>query len=137
MVTRSRLKRTSGKKENARLKRLLTLWDAKSKFQQAELKDKKYDSKTSGSRYQIPALTVGGGVLNKKEDAVEYRVWVHPADGGDDYYIAKKDYYDALQEWRELKGTGHNVEPVLAVVWDNKFQDFREVAIPKKFSREW
>lgn len=136
MVARSRLKRGSGTKMTSRLKRLFNYMDAKSKFQQAEMKDKKYDSKSAGPRYQIPALTVAGGKLNKKEDAIEFRVWVHP-DRGDDYYIAKKTYYDAMQEWRELKGTGKNVEPVLAVVWDNKFQDFKEVQIPKKLEREW
>jgi len=83
---------------------------------------------------EIPALTKSGGLLSKfggKKKVLEYRVWVHPKEGGDDWYYTA----DTLEEMKRIrKGLLNDkklvlVEHPLAIVWDKKYEDFREVCI--------
>lgn len=139
MVKRGRLKKKGSARKKSRLKtvgrdkRLFKFLEAKDKFQKAELKTKGYDAREEGPRYQIPALTMSGGRLKRPEDAVEFRVWVHPKDG-DDFYYSYKRISEARLESERMRASGEfaKVEKPLAVVWDNKFQNFKEVALPKK-----
>lgn len=139
MVKRGRLKKKGSARKKSRLKvvgrnkRLFKFLEARDKFQKAELKNKGYNAREEGPRYQIPTLTMSGGTLEKLEDAVEFRVWVHPK-SEDDFYYSYKRISEARSESERMRATGEfaKVETPLAVVWDNKFQNFKEVALPKK-----
>ena len=85
---------------------------------------------------QIPALTRSGGTLKSLKDAKEFRVWVHPKKGDDYYYASPKVARAiALGERAFSKKEGY-VEIPLAVIWDKKHQDYREVQIPAKILRK-
>jgi hypothetical protein len=87
---------------------------------------------------EIPAYTLSGGKLKNfgREKAVkEYRVWIHPK-GKDDYYYALKNKGELIavsiglgiqKDVDEKKIM--RVENPLAVVWDKKFKNYREVRI--------
>jgi hypothetical protein len=83
---------------------------------------------------EIPALTKSGGLLSEFGGVgvvLEYRIWVHYHDGRSDEYYTNDDL-DALLETREelLKDKEIIiVEQPLAIVWDDKCDDYREVCI--------
>jgi len=84
---------------------------------------------------KISALTMSGGALSKfgGQSAVkEYRVWVHPKGGGDDYYFVAKTLDEINRKKASLENSGNYVEEPLAVVWDEKYKKYREVVIDKK-----
>jgi len=84
---------------------------------------------------KISALTLSGGKLSKfgGQSAVkEYRVWVHPKGGGDDYYFVAKSLDEISRKGQSLVNKGDYVEKPLAVVWDAKYKKYREVVIDKK-----
>jgi hypothetical protein len=91
---------------------------------------------------RIPALTLSGGALSKfggKKAVKEYRVWVHPKGGGDDYYYSFKVEADIPSIRRALAGEakkGNKIEKTLAVVWDKKNKRYREVVIDYPMKKE-
>ena len=82
---------------------------------------------------RIPALTLSGGKLSEFGRVVRYRIWVHYRDGNDDsYYEFMPNELKKAKLFREklLKDKRFAiVEPVIAVVWDEKFRKYREVVI--------
>ncbi|MEO0126320.1 MAG: hypothetical protein ABIL44_01050 [candidate division WOR-3 bacterium] len=86
-----------------------------------------------GFPIKIPLLTASGGILRQPEFALEFRVWVHPVNGDDKAYCfsslkeAKKRYPLICKDKRWAI-----VEPIIAVVWDNRIMNFREVLIKTK-----
>lgn len=86
------------------------------------------------SKKEISALTKSGGLLSKfggHPKVQEYRVWVHYHDGRDDDYLTHLDFLGILEMREQLKQDKSVVylETPLAVVWDKKCQDYREVCI--------
>lgn len=75
---------------------------------------------------KIPALTKSGGErkVNSK-NILEYRVWVHPKKGGDDYYYRSKTHKGILVIRKSVLKEGYVEEP-LGVVLD-KDEEYREV----------
>jgi hypothetical protein len=65
-----------------------------------------------------PALAKSGGGYFYDE-VLEYRVWVHPAQGGDDSYRAFATYEDAMAFSR----TAHGAEPPLVLVLQREWVD--------------
>ena len=60
---------------------------------------------------QYPALTaVGGGYV--WDEVLEYRVWCHPEDGGDDYYYAYTSYEEAREAVDLLRRSDHSIAQV-------------------------
>ena len=83
---------------------------------------------------EIPALTKSGGLLSNHGGAksvIEYRLWVHYHDGGDDKYFESNDLNALLEKIKKLLEDKKIaiVEQPVAVVWDDKHQDHREVCI--------
>lgn len=83
---------------------------------------------------EIPALTKSGGLLSQfggKEAVLEYRVWIHYRSGGDDEYIVESDLARLQKARKRLLKDDQIalVEQPLAVVWDDKHEDYREVCI--------
>jgi len=93
---------------------------------------------------EIPALTLSGGALSEfgRHEAVEeYRLWMHPMDG-EDFYLRDEDR-SCLETTRsqlleDRKQDGYmfysklelaQVEEVVAVVWDDEKERYREVVI--------
>jgi len=82
----------------------------------------------------IPALTKSGGLLSDfggKGVVLEYRMWIHYHDGRSDEYQTS-DNLNVLLGLRKglLKSKDIAiVEQPLAVVWDEKKEDYREVRI--------
>lgn len=59
----------------------------------------------------------GGGYV--WDEVLEYRVWCHPKDGGDDYFYAYASYDEARQAADSLRATDESiakVEPPLALI---------------------
>lgn len=88
--------------------------------------------------FDIPALTLAGGKLGQYKhysDALEYRIWIHPLGGSDFYYSfntlkdARKRRGELMEEFKKGRSEFARVEPVIAVVWDRKYHNFREVRI--------
>lgn len=87
--------------------------------------------KGSRSTKWAPASTLSGGRLSDfggKTGVVEYRVWWHPFKG-DDQYKRSRSYREIVGMEKKLKAKGEFVEKPLAVVWDDKFGEYREVVI--------
>lgn len=83
---------------------------------------------------EIPAMTKSGGLLSEfggKKSVLEYRVWFHYHDGRDDEYYISDNLDDLLQERKGLLKDKEIVlvEQPLAVVWDDKYEDYREVCV--------
>jgi hypothetical protein len=79
---------------------------------------------------QIPALTKTGGTakINSKQ-IKEYRVWVHPTKGGDDYYYRSDTYKEIIAIRKDSLNEGY-VEKPLGVIQDKDGQ-YREVVLVK------
>ncbi len=84
---------------------------------------------------RIPAL-VGSkrGFLHKNElaKAVEFRIWVHPMSGGDDYYHVYGTLQYAASEFKKLQASGNYrvVEYPIAVVREPKHRSgYAEISI--------
>lgn len=75
---------------------------------------------------EIPVLTLAGGTLDEfggPEKALVYRVWVHGT-GGDD---ALNEFDTKEKAEQFIKDNEGAEKGVIAVVWDDKEKDFREV----------
>ena len=60
---------------------------------------------------KYPAIAgAGGGYV--WDDVLEYRVWCHPKDGGNDYYYAYSSYEEALQAADSLRRTDKTIAKV-------------------------
>lgn len=93
---------------------------------------------------KIPALTMSGGFTTEPEFALEFRVWIHPASGGEDFYLRYETLKEAIAGRKRMVNGNRKervlpskdyIEPVCAVVWRNKEQKYCEVGIcgkPKK-----
>lgn len=79
--------------------------------------------------HPIPALTLSGGTLKKLSDAKQFRVWHHPKKG-DDYYHTFSCIFEAKKHSERTKA-----ESPIAVVWDKRYKQYREVVIPKKLMK--
>lgn len=83
---------------------------------------------------KIPALCLSGGKLKDfggHKKALEYRVWVHPNEG-DDFCYRSENIKTLRQTRRKLlrnKRAYPIVEPIIAVVFDERFKKYREVLI--------
>lgn len=66
-----------------------------------------------------PALTKSGGGYFYDE-VLEYRVWVHPSSGGDDYYHAFPTYEQALDFSQTTEGAEEPLVLVLQREWINE-----------------
>lgn len=84
----------------------------------------------------VPAATLSGGKLSafvrKGAQVVEWRVWVHPGQGDDFYFRFEREDFDEAVALRAEKAENSQyalVEPVIAVVWDEEQQAYREVVI--------
>ena len=65
---------------------------------------------------EYPALAkAGGGYV--WDEVLEYRVWCHPEDGGDDYYYAFEEAETAL----ECSRTEDNAEEPLALILQKEY----------------
>jgi hypothetical protein len=65
-----------------------------------------------------PAATCGGGGY-VWDDVLEYRVWCHPEDGGDDYFYAFATFEEAAERGRNTKGA----EEPLALILQKEYID--------------
>lgn len=85
---------------------------------------------------EIPLLTKSGGKLSDFGDkALIYRVWYHnhekgTEDGCSEYFTIE----EAKDGAKRLKKTEEKVEAPIAVVWDDKIDDFREVVVVEKMT---
>ena len=82
---------------------------------------------------EIPALTKSGGLLSKfggKKAVLEYRIWVHDK-VAEDMYFKRNNLKELIKMRKQLLKDEKiaEVEQPLAVVWDDKCQDYREVCI--------
>jgi putative acetyltransferase len=68
-----------------------------------------------------PALTKSGAGYFY-DDVLEYRVWIHPKGGGDDYYRAFASYEPALQYSRSTTGAEEPLVLVRQEKWINEPQ---------------
>ena len=78
---------------------------------------------------KIPASCLSGGLLSDfggPKAVVEYRVWYH---GDEDDYWKSKTFKGIMKIWESKRKSNPYVEPPLAVVWDKKKEDYREVVI--------
>jgi len=85
---------------------------------------------------RIPALTLSGGKLSQfggLKAVKEFRIWVHPKSGGDDYYYVYKTIDGARSGYSRLKKNKSfaRVEIPCAVVRDKRYKKYREVVIDK------
>lgn len=83
---------------------------------------------------EIPVLTKSGGMLSDfggKRKVLEYRVWFHYHDGRSDSWITDTNFRNIQKRRRELLKDKKIiiVEQPLAVVWDSKDDEVREVRI--------
>ena len=81
--------------------------------------------------FEIPLLTLSGGLLESLDDALEFRLWLHPH-GGSDRIVRSWTLRPLLraQQEHDESGDWSLVEKPLAVVWDRVAHNFREVVIP-------
>jgi len=76
---------------------------------------------------QIPALTSSGGNINyDSAEILEYRIWVHPRKGGDDYYYRAETWDEIVSIGKSIQQEGF-VELPLGVIKDNN--GYREVVL--------
>ena len=79
----------------------------------------------------IPAGTKIGGRRNYKSKTIlEYRVWIHPKKGGDDYYYRAKTFEEIIRIRQSSLNKGYCEKP-LGVVKD-KDGSYREVFLVLK-----
>lgn len=87
---------------------------------------------------EIPALTLSGGMLSDfggKKEVLEYRIWIHGRDGRLDLNQGAYFYGNNLQELLKMRKELlkdkkiFKVEQPVAIVWDKKHRDYREVLI--------
>jgi hypothetical protein len=71
---------------------------------------------------QYPAVAgAGGGYV--WDEVLEYRVWCHPKDGGDDYYFAYVSYEEAREASESLRNSDDSiaqVEEPLALIFQRE-----------------
>jgi hypothetical protein len=83
---------------------------------------------------KIPALCLSGGRLKDfggHRKVAEYRFWIHP-NNGDDFYYRSESIQELKQKRKKLLGNKKDyalVEPVIAVVFDERFRKYREVVV--------
>jgi hypothetical protein len=71
---------------------------------------------------RYPARTKSGGG-HFYDDVLEYRVWIHPADGGDDYYRAFASFEPALEFSNGTPGAEEALVLVRQLEWINEPQN--------------
>lgn len=76
---------------------------------------------------KIPALTLSGGKLLQTEFALEFRIWICTGEG-DDFYYRYDTLKEAKKDRKKLLGR-YGADEIIAVVWDNINQRYREVVI--------
>lgn len=86
------------------------------------------------SKKNIPALCLSDGRLKDyggHKKVAEYRFWVHPNVGDDFYYRSesRKTLQPIRRKLVRNKNAYPTVEPIIAVVFDEKFKKYREVVI--------
>jgi len=83
----------------------------------------------------LPAYTLSGGTLESLDDALEFRVWVHPhSQKRDDFYLKAWTLPEMMSKMAAFDFSGYDVvEPIIAVVWDKEQHNFREVLVPEEF----
>lgn len=91
------------------------------------------DAKRVGS---YPALTKSGAGYFY-DDVLEYRVWINPPEGGDDYYKAFARFEDAEAFARKISGAEEPLVLILQKQWINEPQP--SVFVPQSGERitEW
>lgn len=91
------------------------------------------DAKKVGS---YPALTKSGAGYFY-DDVLEYRVWINPPEGGDDYYKAFSRYEDAEAYFKRTKGAEAPLVLILQKEWIDEPKE--GVFVPQKQDRitEW
>jgi hypothetical protein len=57
-----------------------------------------------------PVAGSGGGFV--WDEVLEYRVWCHPKEGGDDYYYAYASYEEALEASEKLRSSDDSIAQV-------------------------
>lgn len=94
-----------------------------------ELRELLMRLQSKNNNYQIPELTLSGGKISKHSKKIlEYRVWCHHLEGGnDDYYVF--DNYDTALKFSRLNNKKKLKEKPLGVIWDKKFKNYREVVL--------
>jgi len=83
---------------------------------------------------RISALTLSGGKLSDfgAKAIREWRIWCHPIAGDDFYYrFPPSKFAEAIETRAKLLKDESivEVEPIIAVVWDEESKDFREVIV--------
>jgi len=89
----------------------------------------------SNKRRMIPSLTLSGGKLSEFKEVKAFRFWLHGRDGEDRYMeFEPEDLPEAIRERQKARKNEFwiEVEPIIAVVFDEKFNRFREVIIDLK-----
>jgi len=90
------------------------------------------------TKVKVPTFTLSGGKLSDfggYNNVVQYRIWVHPYNGSDDFYYSYRTYKKAVVG-REKAVREGKAEPILAVVFDPKFNKYREVVINKQAKKQ-
>lgn len=80
----------------------------------------------------IPAQTLSGGKLSEFKEVKAFRLWLHSKDEEDKYMeFEPKDLPEAIRKRQKAENNESwiEVEPIIAVVFDEKFKKFREVVI--------
>ena len=83
-----------------------------------------------------PALTKAGGGL-VWDEVLEYRVWCHPPEGGDDYYYAFATYEEALECSAHEAGAEEPLALVLQREWLDEPEAGRYVHMTGERLTEW
>lgn len=94
----------------------------------------------TASKSKIPAYMGAGGTLRNLKDAVEFRVWAHPNNGGDDRFLRYDSLPYAMAGYRYFRRNDKNntYEEPMAVIKDPKATNgYREVIIPKSMLKKY
>jgi len=89
----------------------------------------------SNKRRKIPALTLSGGKLSEFKEVKAFRIWLHGKEGNHGYMEFEPNKLPEAIRQRQKALRNENwleVEPIIAVVYDEKFHRFREVVIDLK-----
>jgi putative acetyltransferase len=82
-----------------------------------------------------PVCFAGGGYV--WDEVLEYRVWVHPQEGGDDWYCAFATYSRALAYSKRTKGAEEPVALILQREYIDESRIGHYVHVRKRRITEW
>lgn len=85
---------------------------------------------------RYPALAYAGGGF-VWDEVLEYRVWCHPKDGGDDYYYAFANYPKALAFSKRTKGAEEPLALIRQRQYINEPKPGSYVHVKKVRRTEW